>query len=56
MKHEDFSNFRLYPTLESMIQLHQDAARYRWLRASLKETEDITITPEILDKMIDEHL
>jgi len=54
MKDEDLSGFKVYPTEESLIQLHKDATRYRWLREHIKEMVDET--PDILDKTIDEKL
>lgn len=63
LKNEDLSGFKVYPTEESLIQLHRDATRYRCLRLNAKEivigetvygsTYD---APELLDKMIDEKL
>ena len=62
-KNEYFSGFKVYPTEESLIRLHRDATRYRWLRLNAKEivigekgymsTYD---NPESLDKTIDERL
>ena len=54
LKDEDFSGFKVYPTEESLIQLHRDATRYRWLREHIKEMAGET--PELLDKTIDERL
>jgi len=54
LKDEDLSGFKVYPTEESLIHLHKDATRYRWLREHIKEIVDET--PDLLDKTIDERL